>query len=58
MKKNKKLTSQDSLLVQHNYTLLPGFITGFSEGESSFIIRVTQNKKLKPGWTVQPVLKI
>ena len=57
---NKKYTQiQDSLGVQHSSQLnRPWFITGFSDGECSFLVSVTQNKKLKTGWVVKPFFSI
>ncbi len=38
--------------------LNPWFLTGFSDGESSFTVRIFKSKTLKIGWTIQPVFQI
>lgn len=38
--------------------LNPWWITGFIDGEGSFIVFIIENKKLKVGWQVEPVLSI
>jgi len=47
-------SSQTSLFESIN----PWFITGFVEGEGSFIINITKNNKTKTGWRVQVEFKI
>ena len=39
-------------------TLNPWFITGFTDAEGSFIIRVRKNSKYKNGWLIAPVFSI
>ena len=34
------------------------FVTGFSDGEASFIVSITENKKLNIGWKVQLIFSI
>jgi hypothetical protein len=34
------------------------FVTGFSDGEASFIVSITENKKLNIGWKVQLMFSI
>jgi hypothetical protein len=41
-----------------NNQLNPWFVTGFSDGEGSFGIRITQNKTYLIGWRVQPCFEI
>lgn len=36
----------------------PWFITGFTDGEGSFILRFRKNSKSRTGWVVQPVFQI
>jgi hypothetical protein len=38
--------------------LNPWFVTGFSDGESNFTVRITKSNSVKIGWTVQPVFQI
>jgi hypothetical protein len=38
--------------------LNPWFVTGFADGESSFIIRIIPNSEYKLGWTIQPRFQI
>jgi len=39
-------------------TLKPWFLTGFSDGESNFTVRITKSNSVKVGWVVQPVFQI
>jgi hypothetical protein len=42
-----------------NYVKLnPNFISGFSDGESSFMVTLKRNKNYKIGWQIQPVFSI
>jgi len=41
-----------------NSKLNPDFITGFTDGDGSFIIRITKKNKLKTGWEIQPTFSI
>ncbi len=58
---NRQVRFNSSHVVQSNQTSLfeninPWFITGFAEGEGSFIINITKNNKT--GWRVQVEFKI
>lgn len=45
--------------VTNNFTQInPYFITGFIDGEGSFVIRVRKNNKSKIGWYVEPIFAI
>lgn len=44
--------------AQDEDNLNPWFITGFSDGESSFTVRIVKNNTIKVGWVVQPVFQI
>ena len=41
-----------------NSNLNPNWLTGFSDGESSFIITISKNSKCSTGWTVIPSFQI
>ena len=48
-----------SLTVQNtNSKLNPWTVTGFSDGESSFMVRVRKNSKYKTGWLVAAIFSI
>lgn len=53
--KNKRLYSTSTII---NTNLLPNWITGFSDGESSFSVSVSQNSKYKTSWTIIPAFAI
>lgn len=36
-----------------SYTLKPYFVTGFTDGEGSFIVRIRKNPQAKIGWSVE-----
>lgn len=36
----------------------PYFVTGFSDAEASFYVRISKKEKMKVGWTVEPVFAI
>jgi len=38
--------------------LNPWFLTGFSDGESNFTVRIVKSNSVKVGWVVQPVFQI
>nr|QVV23912.1 hypothetical protein [Trichoderma cornu-damae] len=38
--------------------LNPWYLTGFSDGESNFTVRIFKSNTVKIGWTVQPVFQI
>lgn len=42
-----------SVVQKSNYSLNPWFITGFVDGEGSFIILINKNSRLKTGWEVK-----
>ena len=44
--------SKNNTLLTHTQKINPWFITGFTDGEGSFIISITKDKKLKLGWEV------
>ena len=39
-------------------TLDPNYITGFSNGEGSFVISLVKNERLKTGWQLDPGFSI
>ena len=41
-----------------SYTLKPYFVTGFTDGEGSFIVRIRKNPKAKAGWSVETVFSL
>lgn len=41
-----------------SYTINPWFLTGFTDGEGSFILSVVRNKESKVGWRVKPLFQI
>ena len=47
-----------NLLCNLSDNLNPWFLTGFSDGESNFTVRVFKSDRVKVGWIVQPVLQI
>uniref|UniRef100_UPI0030DF66BF hypothetical protein n=1 Tax=Dematophora necatrix TaxID=2751867 RepID=UPI0030DF66BF len=49
-------TNLDTIPKLNN--LNPWFLTGFSDGESSFTVRIFKSKTSKIGWTIQPVFQI
>ena len=60
---NRQVRFNSSCVVQSSQTSLyksinPWFITGFVEGEGSFIINITKNNQTKTGWRVQVEFKI
>jgi len=48
------IISNQSNLVSLN----PNYVTGFSDGESWFDVRISQNKKCSTGWVVEAILQI
>ena len=52
---NKRLYSTSTRI---NTNLLSNWITGFSDGESSFSISISKNNKYKTGWNVVPAFAI
>lgn len=38
--------------------LNPGFVTGFSDAEANFYVRISKKESMKVGWTVEPVFSI
>lgn len=53
---NKK--SFSALTTLQPVNINPWFITGFADGESSFIISVVRNNKYKTGWSVKPKFQL
>lgn len=51
-KKTESLNSSRSDEI-NNYVLNPYYITGFSDAESSFNIRISQNKNYSTGWLIE-----
>ena len=47
-----------STQVSQKCAINPWFFTGFSDGESSFTVRIFKSKTSKIGWTIQPVFQI
>lgn len=72
MKKLKKLTLLGYLFAQHNSrtfttstvdtssvpVLEPGWVTGFCDGESYFIVGLSKIQRLSTGWQVRPIFGI
>jgi hypothetical protein len=54
----KKLTKQISNLTLHNSPLDPRFVSGFTDGEGSFIIGLSPSNKYKIGYQTQLIFKI
>jgi len=44
-------------LCNSSYNLNPLFLTGFSDGESNFTVRITKSNSVKVGWVVQAVFQ-
>lgn len=57
-KKQKGVYIRESLDREHKTTLNPYFVTGFTDAEGSFIIRVNKNSSYKTGWVVKAVFSI
>lgn len=59
---NNKTCEKNSLKVlsKNNFTpkLCPYWVSGFSDAESSFSIRITKDKNRKTGWRVLPIFTI
>ena len=43
---------KNKTFLAHTQKINPWFFTGFTNGEGSFIISITEDKKLKLGWKV------
>jgi hypothetical protein len=58
--KNKFLNKNDSSsgFVGSGYGLDPNYVSGFSDGEATFSVRLVKNNKLKTSWSVQPSFSI
>jgi len=56
----RKPYSSLSIIPSNNLSasLNPWYITGFSDGESNFTVRILKSNTVKVGWTVQPVFQI
>ena len=44
--------SKNNTFLAHTQKINPWFLTGFTNGEGSFIISITEDKKLQLGWKV------
>jgi hypothetical protein len=52
-------TSHINLYNQSKFhNLNPWYLTGFSDGESNFTVRIFKSNTTKLGWTIQPVFQI
>jgi hypothetical protein len=47
-----------NLLCNSSDNLNPWFLTGFSDAESNFTVRIIKSNSVKVGWIVQPVFQI
>ena len=47
-----------NLPLSSNYLLNPNFVTGFTDAEGSFILRIRKNSASKLGWYVEPIFAI
>ncbi len=57
--RNSMIRSYCSLTtLQQTNSINPWFITGFADGESSFILSVLRNNKYKTGWSIKPKFQI
>jgi len=45
-------------MIAFNHLLNPYFVTGFSDAEANFYIRISRKNSMKTGWTVEPVFAI
>ena len=54
----RSYTSSTNLSRNLPNNLNPLYLTGFSDGESNFTVRIFQSNLVKVGWTVQPVFQI
>jgi len=52
----RKLATNQLCNLSEN--LNPLFLTGFSDGESNFTVRIVKSNSVKVGWVVQPVFQI
>ena len=57
-KKQRGVYLWESLDNKHKPTLHPYFVTGFTDGEGSFIIRVNKNSTHKLNWAVSAIFRI
>jgi len=51
-------SNRRSYCTNNYHNLNPKFVTGFTDGEGSFIIRVIKSSGYRLGWTVQPIFQI
>lgn len=51
-------SSKVSQQCKHNLIINPTFVSGFVDGEGSFIINISKNNNLKTGWNVQLFFQI
>ena len=55
----KSYTSLSTIPLNNlSVNLNPWYITGFSDGESNFTVRIFKSNTVKVGWAVQPVFQI
>lgn len=54
----QKLCKKQNSSFGRDKKIHPSFVTGFVDGEGCFTCSITENKKLKVGWTVKPCFKI
>ena len=53
-----KFSFSTRVVANSIFNLNPWFVTGFYDGEGSFIISITKNKNTKLGWLVRPFFSI
>lgn len=52
------LSNSELKNVTESQNLDPWFVSGFTDGEGSFVVKLGRNEKLKSGWRVQAVFSI
>ena len=50
--------TQAKAFYDKNNKLNPDFVTGFADGEASFMVRMGEDSRYHSGWFIQPVFKI
>ena len=53
-----KFSFSTRVVASSIFNFNPWFVTGFYDGEGSFIISITKNKNTKLGWLVRPFFSI